>query len=186
MFDLDVAKATHNELTRGCQKRDEKDENSIVTTLKRFGVFATESNATVLKNVATKDMSTEKIQTSLQQAKTLGQIQFEAFVSERLMSNGHDALPISYYHRLKKNNAPTFNELYKVKVGAKVSAEKVVKADRGVMQRLIVAYEAGRKVDLRNILKHELLPVPLALAEMNGNIRSGNKVDLLEEVTAEV
>ena len=187
MFNLDVRTATHNKLSSGRQKRDEKDENLLASTLKKFDVFATESDATVLKNVATKDMLTEKIQSSLLQARKLGQIQLDAFVSERLISNGPDGKPqISYHHPLKKNNAPTFNELYKVKVGSKGSAEKVVKADRGVMQRLIVAYEAGRKVDLGSILKHELLPVPLALAEMNGNIRSGNKAALLDEVTAEV
>ena len=87
-----------------------------------------------------------------------------------MVSNGPDGMPhINYHHPLRTNNAPTFNELYKVKVGSKGSAEKVVKADRGIMQRLIVAYEAGRKVDLGSILKHDLLPVPLALAEMNGN-----------------
>ena len=117
----------------------------------------------------------------------LGQIQLDTFVSERLILNDPDGKPhISYHHPLKKNNAPTFNELYKVKVGSKGSAERVVNSDRGIMQRLIVAYEAGRKVDLGSILKHELLPVPLALAEMNDNIRSGNKVTLLNEVTAEV
>ena len=43
-----------------------------------------------------------------------------------------------------------------------------MKADRNVLQRLIIAYEAGRSVDLPSVLTHELLPVPLSLAEMNG------------------
>ena len=38
------------------------------------------------------------------------------------------------------------------------------------MQRLIIAYEAGRKVDLNQILQHE--PVPIALAGMNGDLRT--------------
>ena len=36
MFDLDVRTATHNELNSGRPKRDEKDENSLVSTLKRL------------------------------------------------------------------------------------------------------------------------------------------------------
>ena len=53
-------------------------------------------------------------------------------------------------------------------MGSKSSAKNVIKADIEIMQRIIVAYEAGRNVDLGSILNHELLPVLLALAEMNG------------------
>ncbi|KAL5015621.1 hypothetical protein ScPMuIL_007291, partial [Solemya velum] len=42
----------------------------------------------------------------------------------------------------------------------------ILKADRNVL-RLVMAYEAGRSVDLRSILKYELLPVPVSLVEMN-------------------
>jgi hypothetical protein len=44
---------------------------------------------------------------------------------------------------------------------------KVLKADQSVLQWLIIAYEAGQRVDLNQILCHELLPVPIALSEMN-------------------
>ena len=54
MFDVGMGTATHNKLNSGRQKRDEKDENLLVSILKRFNVFTIESNATVLKNVATK------------------------------------------------------------------------------------------------------------------------------------
>ena len=50
-----------------------------------------------------------------------------------------------------------------------------IKADRNILQRLIVAYEAARPVDLSKILQHELMLVPVALAEPNGCLRSGNK-----------
>ena len=46
----------------------------------------------------------------------------------------------------------------------------VMKADRNVIRRLITSYEAGRSVDLSSVLKHELLPVPVSLAEMNGTL----------------
>ena len=40
---------------------------------------------------------------------------------------------------------------------------------------LITAYEAGPSVNLDEILCHELLCVPVALAEMNGNLGTGSK-----------
>ena len=58
-----------------------------------------------------------------------------------------------------------------------------MKVDRNILLRLITAYESGRPVDLENILKHELLPVPVSLAEMNGTIRTGTKSILAEILT---
>ena len=58
-----------------------------------------------------------------------------------------------------------------------------MKADRNILLHLITAFESGRPVDLANILKHELLTVPVSLAEMNGAIRTGNKSILAEILT---
>lgn len=54
------------------------------------------------------------------------------------------------------------------------------------MQRLLIAYESGRAVDMKAILKHELMPVPLALAELNGSLRCGNKSVLADMITANI
>ena len=62
----------------------------------------------------------------------------------------------------------------------------VMKADRNVLRRLITSYEAGRSVDLSSVLKHELLPVPVSLAEMNGTLRTGNKSELANVVTEDI
>lgn len=87
---------------------------------------------------------------------------------------------------MHKNNAPTIDNLYQV---VKSSKEKnkttILRADRNVFQRLIIAYEAGRKVDLHSVLKYELLPVPVALAEMNGSLRTGQKSVLADLILVE-
>ena len=51
----------------------------------------------------------------------------------------------------------------------------VINKDRNLLQRLIAAYEAGREVNLHTILKHEFMPFPVAIAEMNGSLRAGSK-----------
>ena len=43
---------------------------------------------------------------------------------------------------------------------------KNLKADRSILQRFVISYSPGRKVNLDSILKHELIPVPLSIAEM--------------------
>ena len=49
-----------------------------------------------------------------------------------------------------------------------------------------MAYEARKTVNLHNILIHELLPVPLSLAEMNSCLRTGNKSVLCDILIAGV
>ena len=84
-----------------------------------------------------------------------------------------------------KNKPKTFASLYEPTRSLKhgKEKEKIIRADRVVLQRLLTAYEAGRSINLPEILKHELLPVPVALAEMNGNLRTGSKSILVQAIT---
>ncbi len=60
---------------------------------------------------------------------------------------------------IRKNKAKTFASLYE---GVQLSKNKqnTIKVDRQIIQRLVTAYRAGCKVDLKNILQHELMPIP--------------------------
>ena len=55
---------------------------------------------------------------------------------------------------------------------------QVVKADR-LLQRLLTAAHAGRSIELTSIMKHELYPVPLALAKVGGTINTTAKPELM-------
>ena len=46
------------------------------------------------------------------------------------------------------------------------------------MVRIITAYNLGRQVDLPDILCSEMMPVPLALTEINGLLKSRDKDEL--------
>lgn len=71
---------------------------------------------------------------------------------------------------MHKNNALTFNS-------------PILRADRSVLHRLIVAYGAGREVGLHNVLSHELMWVPISLADTNGKHRTGQKTPLADVPT---
>ena len=88
---------------------------------------------------------------------------------------------------MHKNKILTFASLYDAERTASSSSKvKTIKADRCVLQRLIIAYESGRSVNIDKILCHELLPVPLALTQMNGDLRTGTKSILCDALTADV
>ena len=54
------------------------------------------------------------------------------------------------------------------------------------MQRLVCAYASGRRVDLSNIVQHELMSVPTSVAETSGSLQTGNKALLAECLTETV
>ena len=54
--------------------------------------------------------------------------------------------------------------------------QTVVKADRNLLVLIITAYELfGQMVNLPEILYSEIMPVPIALAEPNDLLKSGDK-----------
>ena len=64
--------------------------------------------------------------------------------------------------------------------------QKLIKMDRNSLQRVRTAYRAGRKVNLENILQHELMAVLLSLATSSGNLHSADKSVLANILTQQV
>ena len=151
-------------------RKDSKEDNAktmkLLATLERFNVFSEEKTAT-LKNIATKNLATVSIEDSLFNASASGQSQL--FVEECLGDTFRKPLP--------KNFPLTFASLYELG-RTRGSVTK--------LYRLVTAYESGRQVNIQDVLKYELMPVPVSLVEMNKCLRSGNKSVLAELVTTDV
>ena len=129
-------------------------------------------------------MATAEIENSLLNATQLGQKQLETFVNERLLVDGM----VDLRDRLPKAKAPTFASLYEVRLVKDTSKGKMetLKADRNFIQRLITAYWAGRPVDLSKILNHELMKVPVSIADTYGKIPMGTKSILFDVLVKDV
>ena len=183
--------STDNEATKSRQKRDNDDESTLLSTFLGFSVLSSVSHPATLQKLVTKDLATEVIQESLLRAKVLGQQEVKKFVQDRLIvgfvAEQCDKPDGSIYEPVRKNNAPTFATLYQVVKHTKDRDQKTgKKASRNVLRRLITSYEVGRSVDLSSVLKHEVLPVPVSLADMNGTLRTGNKSELANVVTEDI
>ena len=119
-----------------------------------------------LQNVATKDLATPEIEQSLIQARSFGQKQLERFVEQRLLlergeseeNTEEEGTKENFRDPIHKNNPATFANLYEVKPLATTSErKKILNADRSILYRLVMAYEAGRDVNLSAILQHEII-----------------------------
>ena len=180
---------TDYESMRERVSRNSKDEDSLYSVLQQYNVFSSTIHLECLYNIATKDLATEEIQKSLLSAKHLGQQQVEGFVNQRLIEpfrpaqqseeQGKVKPMVHFSDTMHRNNPPTFDNLYHVAKGSKEKNKNIIfRADRNVLQRLLVACQAGREVDLLSVLSHEWMPVPVSLAEMNGRLRTGQKAVL--------
>ncbi|CAH3185140.1 unnamed protein product [Porites lobata] len=173
---------TCNESNPSRNRRDNDDEKKVIELLHQANIFNVNQQADVperLQNMVTKDLATTQIEESLLKASSLGQKKLDTFVKERLIFPKEDENRKKLRDPLPKNKALTFVSLYEAE---KKEREKsaAIKADRTILQRIITAYDAGRRVDLPRILSHELVSVPLAIADTNGQLRSGNKSVLIE------
>jgi hypothetical protein len=178
-------KFVHNESTPSRQKRDQETELKLLALFKNFNVFSRDVHPSCLHSICTKDLASDTIQESLLNAKVLGKQQVTTFVEQRLViEEGATTATVPFTATLKRNKGSTLESLYDVSVGKTDKEKKVVwKADRNVMQRLITAYEGGRQVDLETVMKHELMPMPLSIAQTDGSLQTGTKSVLAELLT---
>ena len=173
----------HNECGVSRKKRDETDEGRIIEVLQRLNMFGISSAA--LQNVTTKDLASSDIESSLLDAEKLAQEQFELFVKQRIIKPIDGKQRIDLTVPLARNKVLTFASLYTVStdVGWKPAT---IKADKNILQRLVTAYRSGRPVNLDKILKHELLPIPVALSSLNGTLNTGNKSILADILSCSI
>jgi hypothetical protein len=108
------------------------------------------------------------------------------FVDRRLCQSPESDRHLDLKSPIKKNKAKTFVSLYEVQNPSTKGKQDTIKVDRNILQRLLTAYRAGRQVNLENILKHELMTIPLSLANTDGSLHSTNKSILANMLTKDV
>ncbi len=98
----------------------------------------------------------------------------EQFIEERLDSNASKGS----YDVIKQSEHKTFASLYQVSVPTKGGKTTTVKADSKLRKSLFNAANSGRKVNVAELVKHELSPVPLSLANLDGTLLVADKPPL--------
>ena len=58
-----------------------------------------------------------------------------------------------------------------------------MKADRDLLQRLLVGTEGGRDIGMKSILEHESSLVPTSLASIDGKLNKSCKADVTDILT---
>jgi len=184
--DDDTKSTRHDSQTSRVNIEEEKINNiaALFESLDVFGISAHEKQSDVpdeidqLVSIASKDVATEDICNDLLTCESRGRQLVEKFTISRLKEKDTE-----FFAPLKRTKSKTFAILYKTISSDKQHASKQIKADRKLMQRLFNAASSGRTVQTADVLKHELSPVPLALAKTNGDMNPTAKSQILDLLT---
>ena len=189
--DNDELISTRKEATSSRMKKDEEAVQKLVGEFTRFDVFRTTPQVTSnigsttlpdasLISLATNDIATPEITKDVLSAYSRGVNMVKSNVSQRLVERS-----TPFFHPMTRNNTKTFATLYKINIVTKQKETKTIKADRKLIQQLFNASSAGRKVELLTVLQHELSPVPLSLAKIDGSMNTTSKADILTLLSKE-
>ena len=103
-------------------------------------------------------MAPPKVQKDLINAGTDGEIRFKNFVENQIESNN-----FGFYKPIKKNKLRIFNIAIITKINKVNGKDVLIKNDRETFAILLVI-QRTREIDVKEVLRHELSSVPLALS----------------------
>lgn len=143
------------------KKQDEEDVQKDMEVISQWrNPFETSDD---LVSLSSGSVANNALKEDLLKAEEKGKSVFVSFVQDRLTSS-----TVGFFETLPRLKLGKFGEVKKmVNHGGK---SFVLRADRNLFARLLVIGQS-RQIDLRDLLTHELGPVPWSLATYDGALR---------------
>ena len=161
----------HHEQVPSVQNAFLKNVKSLVSSVEDLGNPFKEDSGDLLA-LDTKDIMPAEVVESVQKIKKIGQSQYKAFVSERMVER---TKPIT--HPLKQNKLPLFSRPTTKTVSKKQAQVSALKDDCSFFSRLYISCQT-REGNLEEFFRHENQPWPPSLSQ-HGQLRQGNKAELV-------
>ena len=178
--DEQVSELNHKEIGKKQRCRDQRDVQSMLTTVVEQMVNPFEgSDVKELPNIATGVIASVEVAQGILEAKKDGQKAVESYVNDRLMSN-----KVGVFAPLEKAWRKTFASLRKRVSKAKGDKVTSINADRAFFSRLLIIANT-RTLNLKEVFEYELSAVPYSIAYPDGSLRKGTKSKLLLELEKE-
>ena len=155
---------------------DENDVKKVQSTLNNWVNPFVPSDTDDLCHLASGMTASKKVEEDLLRAHDKGTEAVTTFIRKRLTTT-----EVSFYDPIPKLKLATFDSMTvsSVKIGGK---EVMLKADRDLFARLLVVAQT-REMDLREVFKYSLGPLPWSLASTDGSLCKTVKSKLLESLS---
>ena len=166
----------HHEDTKSFQQKFAKDVDSFKTAMEQLGnPFLVDDDSTELIQLDTKDVMCDEVVATVRSIEKIGTKNFQDFRKNRIISQA-----IKLDDTIKKNKLPTFKSANTKGQSAK-GESKDLKQHVRLFSQLYISTQI-RGADMDEFFSHETLKCPPSLSK-NGEMRSGNKADLLKCLT---
>ena len=166
------------EMGKARLSRDEEDVCKVQSTLNTWINPFAQSDSDEICHLASGATASEHLEQDLLTAHDRGKEAAMAYIQKRLVSN-----EVGFYDTLSKLKLGNFTSVTKA---VKISGTDVMlKADRNLFSRLLVIAQT-RDMDLREVFKHSLGPLPWSLSSTDGTLGKTDKSKLLELLTNQV
>ena len=171
---------SHADLEPARIKKDEQSTQAVVDLLETTWVnpFSTQYD---LISISTASAAPPGVKHDLIYAREKGGKAYDEFQKSRLDENAYK----DFYERPSKLQLKTFSYLKNSKK-TKVPVEDVIlKADRRLFGNMVLV-ATSRNLDMREVLKHPLGPLPWALSNCDGTLKQTNKSTLARHIESRV
>ena len=160
---------------KGRMSVDENNVKKVQSTLSNWGNPFSPSDADEIRHLASGMTAPQKVEEDLLLAYDKGEEAMTTFIRKRLIST-----EVPFYDPIPKLKLATFDSvsLSSVKIGGR---EVILKADRDLFAHLLVVAQT-RDMDLREVFKYSLGPLPWSLASADGSLCKTVKSKLQESL----
>ena len=160
----------HKEASSARMKRDEDDVKKVFEVISNWRNPFEPSEE--LLSLSSGYVASESMKADLLLAKEKGTTALTAFVEERLVTNS-----TGFFQTLPKLKLRSFRDAQKKTSVTAGDRNFIIRADRNLFARLLVIGQS-RQMDLKDLLSHELGPLPWSLASSDGSLAKTNKAIL--------
>ena len=164
----------HKETSSARIKRDEEDVKKVFEVIRNW-CNPFEPSAELL-SISSGYVASESMKQDLLLAKEKGTTALTAFIEERLVKTS-----TGFFQTLPKLKLGSFRDAQKKTSVAAGDRNVIIRADRNLFARLLVIGQS-RQMDLKDLLTHELGPLPWSLASSDGSLAKTNKAILSKEL----
>lgn len=175
MANMNDHQTEHKEMTQARMLKDETAVREATNVISSWGnPFEPSSD---LVSLGSGVVASQSLKEDLLNAKEKGHSELLSFVRERLQSQTKD-----FFATLPRLKLKTFTS---VKKASRVQGKEVmVQADRNLFGRLLVVAQT-REMNMKDVLSHELGPLPWSLSTVSGGLTKTDKSSLAKLLEAD-
>ncbi|XP_066917320.1 uncharacterized protein [Clytia hemisphaerica] len=168
----------HPDLSPARIRRDQKDVKNVKDTID--SMFINPFEECDLMSLTSGVAPTEEVKDQLLDAEMLGENALVKFQQERLQSN-----EVDFFATLNRLNLGTFTKLLRKTVKMPNGKEAQFSTQSNIFGK-IALIQQFRQLDLKEVFRFPLGPVPWSLAESNGSLNKTTKSSLMHHLEKDV